>query len=93
VSGVVVLSPTSSTSITQYQSGVSTAASTVPVAGTTASSIVTCAAQTPGSLISTAFGPTRILLGTTTTMYLNCNQLFSGGTMAAWGQIVARRAR
>ena len=46
-----------------------------------------------GTPAAVAVGPVRVSVAATTTVYLNAQAMFAGGTMAAYGYIRARRVR
>lgn len=91
VSGVVVLSPSGTTTYTQIYAAISSTSATLPstslYAGWAGST------QTPPALIGTTVATQRFSLSTTTTIYLVAQCSFGVSTMTAGGFLRARRMR
>lgn len=92
VSGTVVMAPAATTSSTIKIGGISSTSATLGALGTY--SVQTSEAQVTGAISS--FQPTpafRLLISSTTTVYLLASATFTVSTMSAYGTIRARRIR
>lgn len=95
VTGMIVLKPAGTTTITQIQYGVWTANnaldSVTSANGNTG--IWSQASAAPNSDISFQIANYRVSIASTTTIYLNVLPTFGTSTLAAFGRISARRVR
>lgn len=99
VNGQVNHNAAATTNVTLLQIGISATSATLPTQpggsgiGTDPLAIERRAASVPGGVLTTAVGPVRVSLATTTTIYLVVQDTFTISTMGAYGTIRARRVR
>lgn len=90
--GITYFVPAASTTVTIFQSSISTTSATINQAPGVWQ-IVNQASSAPAASVSFIVGPTRLSLSTTTTVFLVAQSTFATSTMTAYGTLQARRIR
>lgn len=91
VHGLVAFAPAGGTTLTSMHAAISTTSATLPTAGT--EGYVYAGNQGTGNPVALSTGTKRISIASTTTVYLVARSAFGVSTMAAYGEINARRVR